>query len=96
MDEFRYVGATATDLDDGRPIAPGDFTGPIDVSAVVYVKDETTEEEIPHDNKNYHLLEDALLLKVESEQEKTERASQEDKEKKDREKAEKDKAGDGS
>lgn len=53
MDQFRYVGATPTDLDGGRPIGPGDFTGPIDVS-----------EECP---KNKQLLDDGLLILLPSE-----------------------------
>jgi hypothetical protein len=32
MDEFRYVGPTPTELEGGRPIEPGEFTGAIDVS----------------------------------------------------------------
>lgn len=29
MKEFRFVGVHADELDGGRPLAPGDYTGPI-------------------------------------------------------------------
>jgi hypothetical protein len=53
MDEFRFVGSTPTELEGGRPIEPGEFTGPIDVS-----------EKAP---ANKTLLDEGMLLKVSSE-----------------------------
>ncbi len=50
MNDFRYVGSTPTDLEGGRPIAPGEFTGEIDVS-----------EAAP---KNQMLLEEGLLIEA--------------------------------
>jgi hypothetical protein len=49
MKEYRFIGDHAEELDGGRPIAPGDFTGLIDV------------EEGTH---NGNLLLDGLLLEV--------------------------------
>lgn len=65
MDSFRYVGATATDLEGGRPIEPGEFTGPIDVDPLVVSQDPETGEEVSRPNKNYQLLEDGQLLLIE-------------------------------
>jgi len=48
MKEFRFVGSHPDELDGGRPIEPGEFTGPIDT-------------DLP---KNKQLLEDELLLDV--------------------------------
>lgn len=48
MKEFRYVGHTPTDLDGGRPIEPGEFTGPID-------------EELP---QNKRMIEEGLLIEA--------------------------------
>lgn len=48
MKEFRFVGSHPDELDGGRPIEPGEFTGPID-------------PELP---KNEQLLADELLLSV--------------------------------
>lgn len=48
MSEYRYVGSHADELDGGRPLAPGDFTGPIDA-------------DLP---KNKQLLDDELLIEV--------------------------------
>lgn len=50
MKEFRFVGNHPDELDGGRPIEPGEFTGPIDIS-----------EESP---KNKQLSDDGLLLEV--------------------------------
>jgi len=70
MSNFRYIGASATDLDGGRPLAPGDFTGDIDVS-----------EDSP---KNKHLLDDGLLIEapdgVETEEQKAETEFRENRE----------------
>lgn len=48
MKEFRYVGTHAETLDNGRPIEPGEFTGPINERAT----------------KNKQLVDDGLLLEV--------------------------------
>lgn len=48
MKEFRYIGAHAETLDGGRPIEPGEFTGPID----------------PALPQNAHLLDSGALLEV--------------------------------
>jgi len=56
MNDFRYVGSTPTDLEGGRPIAPGEFTGEIDVT-----------EEAP---KNKMLLDEGLLVPAPSEAER--------------------------
>lgn len=53
MDEFRFVGSTPTELEGGRPIEPGEFTGPIDVS------DENPANKV--------LLDEGMLIKVSSE-----------------------------
>lgn len=54
MDEYRFVGSHPDELDGGRPIEPGEFTGPIEV-----------DDDHP---QNQRLLEDGLLLKIEKKQ----------------------------
>jgi hypothetical protein len=49
MKEFRFVGVHADELDGGRPLAPGDYTGPI-------------SERTP---KNKSMIADGTLLPVE-------------------------------
>lgn len=49
MKEFRYTGLHADELDGGRPLAPGDYTGPI-------------SERSP---KNKSMIADGVLLPVE-------------------------------
>lgn len=51
MDEYRFIGTHADELESGRPLEPGEFTGPIEVT-----------EEHP---KNKQLLDDGLLIKIE-------------------------------
>lgn len=51
MTEFKYVGRHADELDGGRPIAPGEYTGPIELG-----------EEGSH---NSNLAEAGLLIEVE-------------------------------
>lgn len=48
MKEYRFVGSHADELEGGRPIEPGEFTGPIDASEA----------------KNHQLVEDGLLIEV--------------------------------
>lgn len=48
MTEFRYIGSHAEELEGGRPIEPGEFTGDID----------------PDLAKNKQLIDDELLLEV--------------------------------
>lgn len=56
MKEYRFVGSHADELDGGRPIAPGDFTGPINI-----VDDESKEDYTP---KAAQLLADGHLIEV--------------------------------
>lgn len=53
--EYRYIGKSPTDLDGGRPIGPGEYTGPIMV-----------DEEHP---KNQQLFDEGQLIPLESESE---------------------------
>jgi hypothetical protein len=48
MSEFRYVGIHSDELDGGRPLEPGEFTGPIDA-------------DLP---QNKRLIDDGLLIAV--------------------------------
>lgn len=50
MKEFRFIGSHPETLDGGRPIEPGEFTGPID-------------HELP---QNAHLVDSGVLLEVSS------------------------------
>lgn len=52
---YRYIGGSPTDLEGGRPIAPGDFTGDI---GILPVEDGETP------NKNQQLLEEGLLIEA--------------------------------
>lgn len=47
--EYRYVGSHADELEGGRPIAPGEYTGPINIS----------------EGKNAQMADDGLLIQVE-------------------------------
>lgn len=58
MDEYRFVGSHPDELDGGRPIEPGEFTGPIEID-----DDPDSETYTP---KNAHLLEDGYLIQVEN------------------------------
>lgn len=49
MKEFRFVGTHADELDGGRPLAPGDYTGPISSTST----------------KNKSMIADGVLLPVE-------------------------------
>lgn len=49
MKEFRFVGVHADELDGGRPLAPGDYTGPINERST----------------KNKSMIADGTLLPVE-------------------------------
>lgn len=51
MKEYRFIGSHAEELDGGRPIAPGDYTGPIEANA----------DENP---KNAALVEEGLLIEA--------------------------------
>lgn len=53
---YRYIGNSPTDLEGGRPIAPGDYTGDID-EIVPAAEGETPD-------KNQQLLEDGMLLEA--------------------------------
>jgi hypothetical protein len=57
--EFRYVGSHADELDGGRPIGPGEFTGPID----------------PDAPKNKQMIDDGLLVESKAPSEDTVNAS---------------------
>lgn len=46
MREFRFVGTHADELEGGRPISPGEFTGPID----------------PEETRNKQLIDEGLLI----------------------------------
>jgi hypothetical protein len=48
VEEFRFTGSHADELEGGRPIEPGEFTGPIDSSQP----------------KNKSLIDDGLLVSV--------------------------------
>lgn len=48
MKEYRYIGSHAVELEGGRPLAPGEYTGPI-------------EEKATH---NAILIEDGMLVEV--------------------------------
>lgn len=48
MKEFRFIGSHADELDDGRPLEPGMYTGPIDERAA----------------KNDQLIESGVLIPV--------------------------------
>lgn len=48
MKEFRFIGQAADTLENGRPVEPGEYTGPIDESAP----------------KSEQLINDGLLLEV--------------------------------
>lgn len=63
--QYRYVDSVHTDLEGGRPIAPGEFTGEIDVSEFITSVDEETQEETKTPNKNYQLLQEGRLIAVE-------------------------------
>lgn len=58
MDEYRFVGSHPDELDGGRPLAPGEFTGPIEI-----IDDPEHEDHTP---KNAHLLADGYLIQVPS------------------------------
>jgi hypothetical protein len=53
--EFRYVGDHADELDGGRPIGPGEYTGPIDADAP----------------KNKQMIDDGLLIEANTPKEDT-------------------------
>jgi hypothetical protein len=49
MKEFRYIGTHADELEGGRPLAPGDYTGPINEKA----------------KKNKQLIDEGHLIPIE-------------------------------
>lgn len=50
MEEFKFVGSHADELENGRPIEPGEYTGPINERA----------------KKNKQLIDEGMLLPVEA------------------------------
>jgi hypothetical protein len=72
MDEFRFVGSTPTTLEGGRPIEPGEFTGPICVEET----DKDTGELVAPANKV--LFDDGLLLKLPTKAEQKKAAEEEE------------------
>lgn len=52
MKEYRFVGVHADELEGGRPLAPGEYTGAIDAS-----------NKSP---KNHLMVEEGLLIEVEN------------------------------